>query len=68
MWPALNVLPILIARDKNFDQLGFIYQNLNLYKIFNITGNIATTKKADHILEKPELGEFLVIVSRIIHV
>ena len=35
-------------------------------EILNIFGNIDSMKKADHILEIPEIGDCLIFVSRII--
>ena len=38
-----------------------VYLN-NWNKILETPGNIESTKKADHILEMPDLGEFMTIV------
>ena len=43
-----------------FRQFWFYVKNLNLNEILNISGKIGnteSTKKADHILEMPGLGE-----------
>ena len=50
--------------SSDFDNFGFILQNWNLNECFNISGNINSTKKEDHILEMPELGEFFLLLNQ----
>ena len=63
MWSAVFVFSTL--PEKNFAQIStilvLILKNLNLHEILNISGNIDSTKKADHILVMTRI-----IVSRII--
>ena len=63
MWSAVFVFSTL--QEKNLAQIStilvLILINLNLHKILNISGNIDSTKKADHILVMTRI-----IVSRII--
>jgi len=43
---------------KNFNFIKFNQNCRNLNEILHISGNIESTKKADHILEMPRLGVF----------
>ena len=50
-----------------FRQFRFNLKSWHLIKILNISSVISNTKKVEHILEMPGPGEFLIIVSRILH-
>ena len=53
MWSALLWLQYYRRYEEirsSFDNFGSILQNLNLNEILNISGNVESTKKADHIL------------------
>ena len=61
MWSAffgLSILPEICLILFRFRQFWVFKKKLNLNEILNISGKNDSAKKADHILEIQELGEF----------